>query len=587
MHDFQGVLHVGAGAHFEMRDNAPVRIFGASESSGVISGRGNILVASTIPFANSGTIDPDANGGITITQGTLDRFPIKLDSLFGAGHLKLDTPFSELEINASQLADSFSGIVSMAPGALLTMNLEESWRADFFSSINVGGLSNPAAASQIAGSDVELDGGINVGGAQGHLRVLANAAVGIHADAHVGVGDWLEFDGVTTLNGGQFGLSADAQLDFDGETIVRGGQFTTFSNLSNDGSVNFNGETEWNGMVTINGVARQVGNAGVTGPTTINAGVFDMDGNGGSTWNVNSVAMINAAHIDSSISDTFDGTIDVGSGFLPRLTINLDDSHAQWTMAGEMSLSGVPGASFFTNRLAGSHMRLNGDLNLNRLAGIAADATFANGSTLNFAHATTALRMNGTTRVEAGAVFTGPGTLRNGPTGQMTLASGVSLGQVGLVNENLLAVGDSAGIATVDRFENLADGVWNVELGGYLAGAEFDLLVVGGGAALLDGMIEVELIDSGGGLFLPMIGDEFTILTALSGVTGEFIHDPVSMAAGLTFHWSVLYNPNDVTLRLTDVTVPEPSAWGLAMLGTLAWMSRRARAAGRVPCGAS
>jgi hypothetical protein len=244
-------------------------------------------------------------------------------------------------------------------------------------------------------------------------------------------------------------------------------------------------------------------------------------------------------------------------------------------MAGEMNLAGVPGAVFFTDRLAGSHMRLTGNLHLNRLAGISADVTLANGSTVNFENAATALRMNGITHVEPAAEFFGPGSLRNGPMGHMILESGVSLSQVGMINEGLLEVGDLAGIATVDRFENLADGIWSVELGGYVAGSEFDLLVVGTGSALLDGILAVELIDGGSGLFLPTVGDEFTILTALGGVTGEFISEPVSVAAGKAFHWSVVYNPNDVTLRLTDITVPEPSTWGLAILGILTLMSRR------------
>jgi hypothetical protein len=134
----------------------------------------------------------------------------------------------------------------------------------------------------------------------------------------------------------------------------------------------------------------------------------------------------------------------------------------------------------------------------------------------------------------------------------------------------------------VDRFENGDTGVWQVELGGYLAGTEFDLLLVGGASALLDGIIEVALIDTGGGLFLPEIGDEFRILKAVGGVSGEFLNSPVSMAAGKTFHWSVEYNPGDVTLILTDIVVPEPATGVLLSLCAIPWAAgRRRRAAAR------
>jgi hypothetical protein len=178
--------------------------------------------------------------------------------------------------------------------------------------------------------------------------------------------------------------------------------------------------------------------------------------------------------------------------------------------------------------------------------------------------------MNGKTRIAANAEFNGTGALHNDPTGEMTLADGAALSQVGLVNRGLLQIGDSSGVAAVDRFENLADGVWSLEIGGHALGDEFDHLIVTDGPATLDGLLEVLLIDAGDELFLPQIGDEFTILTAVGDVTGQFLNSPVSHAAGMQFHWSVLYDPHEVTLYLTDVTVPEPASATLVLLGAIA-----------------
>lgn len=206
-------------------------------------------------------------------------------------------------------------------------------------------------------------------------------------------------------------------------------------------------------------------------------------------------------------------------------------------------------------------MVVTGDLGFtNARSQIAADTTFAAGSTVNFPDENATLRMTGATLVTPDATFLGQGLLRNGPTGELTLADGASLNQVGLINEGLLEVGNSPGVAAVDRFENMAQGIWKIEIGGFIAGSEHDLLIVGGGDALLDGTIEVELIDPGGGLFLPQVGDTFTVLTALGGVDGTFINNPVSSAGGQTFHWQVIYHPTEVTLQLASITVPEPNS---------------------------
>ena len=579
--DLQGVLDIGVGGRLQLMDDVRVRVFDGSASSGLISGRGEIEIGSPAPFRNDGVIDPEGNGGIVMTQ--VGMVPIDLDGLAGNGQLLLNVPFDQLEINASGLSDSFSGSVFMVPGALLTMNIAEGWQIGGGGSINVAGSDNPAAASQITGSELTLGGMMNVGGAQGQLRVLAPAMIMPAAIVNVGEdGDRLEFEGTTTVLGGQFTLGNDGQLDFEGETTLEGGVFNTHSALVFDGSVSFNGPTVWDGNVTINGAARQNGVATVAGNTIIDADTLDMDGAfGPTTWNVHSNAIINAASIDTTFGNIYDGTLNVGAGFFGQLTINIDSLAPQWTMAGEMNLNGVAAAAFFLNRVGGSHLRISGDVNVTHRVRITSDATFGDDSVTSFADAAAALQMTGRTLVASDAAFEGEGTLDNGAAGEMTLASGATLDQVGLVNRGLLQVGNSPGIAAVDRFANMASGAWSVEIGGHVAGAEHDLLIASGGGAVLDGTIEVDLIDAGGGLFLPQIGDAFTVLTAVGGVSGMFLNDPISSAAGMQFHWSVLYHPNDVTLVLADVTVPEPATLGLVAVGAIASaLGRRLRSEG-------
>ncbi len=301
-----------------------------------------------------------------------------------------------------------------------------------------------------------------------------------------------------------------------------------------------------------------------------------MDGGGNTTWDVGHSLTINAAGVDSTISNSFDGTINIGGGFLPKLTINLDEPADHWTMAGEMNLSGLAVVPFPISRVAGSHMSITGELNVAQAIGISAPTTFDNSSQTTFADPDTLLILSAASTVRPNATFLGQGTLVNISSEGMTFEDGASLDEVGLGNAGLLEVGNSPGIAAVDRFENTEDGTWLVEIGGHIAGDEHDLLLVTDGETILDGLMEVELIDAGAGLFLPEVGDEFTVLTSFDAVSGAFTNDPVSFAAGQSFHWELLHHPNDVTLRLVDIgIVPEPTSVAMLIVSLVGWSISR------------
>ena len=161
----------------------------------------------------------------------------------------------------------------------------------------------------------------------------------------------------------------------------------------------------------------------------------------------------------------------------------------------------------------------------------------------------------------------------------MILGHGLMLGHAGLANRGLLEIGDLAGVVSVDRFDNFATGSWLVEIGGLLAGTEHDLMLVGGGQTLLDGFLEVDLIDLGlgNGVFIPEIGDTFTILAALGDVHGTFLNNPISTLGPQQFHWDVIYNPHDVQLQLSAISIPEPSSLLLGATLGLALLRRRSR----------
>ena len=556
-HDFQGVLHLGFLAEMQLEDDVEIRIFNGSESAGRIFGRGHILVSANVPFINNGIIDPANNGGITMTHGQpfADQ-AVDLDGTNGFGQLVLDDAFSTLEINASNLTDAFSSTISLTTGAVLTMNITDGWTADANSQINIAGTDNPGAASLIDGEEFTFGGTMSVSNHEAHLRVLAPTILTETAEIGLNVEGWVVWDGETTVNGGVYTLNQDAYMDFYGPTEMKGGVFNTFSNSLGDGSVNFHNETTWNGNVAINGVARQDGDADVTGSTIIDAGVFDMDGiAGGTAWGIIGNFVLNAESIDSTPGDRFNGTINVAGGFLPKLVVNLSNSDANWGMDGTMNLSGV--SQLFETRLSGSPVDVEGDVSIDGNVSITANVTFsdtAGGATLNLGTDGAALRMTGETVVRQGVQILGDGTLQNGPTGMMILDDGVSLGNVALANLGLLKLAEGPGSVSMDYFENGSSGTWVVELGGYVPGIEHDELIISGSGGLLDGILEIELLDVGGEPFMPQIGDEFTILTMPDGIDGAFANAPVTITGSKTYEWSVQYSRSNVLVRLDNIT---------------------------------
>lgn len=100
----------------------------------------------------------------------------------------------------------------------------------------------------------------------------------------------------------------------------------------------------------------------------------------------------------------------------------------------------------------------------------------------------------------------------------------------------------------------------------------------------LGGMLSVSLLDLGrGAVFSPVIGDELTIISALGGVSGAFTNDPVTMVGGLTYDWTVVYNPNSLVLRL-DKNVPAPRSVALLGIGALVATLRRRCSGAPEPC---
>ena len=87
-----------------------------------------------------------------------------------------------------------------------------------------------------------------------------------------------------------------------------------------------------------------------------------------------------------------------------------------------------------------------------------------------------------------------------------------------------------------------------IELGGLLAGSEFDRLVIGGSVDL-DGVLAVELI----GDFVPTAGNTFEIISA-ADVSGTFAVESLPELSGL--EWDISYGATNVVLSVVSAGLP-------------------------------
>jgi hypothetical protein len=140
------------------------------------------------------------------------------------------------------------------------------------------------------------------------------------------------------------------------------------------------------------------------------------------------------------------------------------------------------------------------------------------------------------------------GSLRG--SGTIVTGSGPIPGQV----ENrrgLVAPGNGIGTLNIEgRFANGVDGTLVFDLGGTIAGVQYDQLVVDG-AVTVEGTLAVSLADLGGGQFTPNVGNSFTLLTATEDLGGVF--DTYVLPSG--FVWNVLYGEDSITLNAIGIGI--------------------------------
>ncbi len=176
----------------------------------------------------------------------------------------------------------------------------------------------------------------------------------------------------------------------------------------------------------------------------------------------------------------------------------------------------------------------------------------------------TAFNNQGTINVESGSTFLGSNAFSNAGriNGNGTVRTAVN-GTV--VNEGVIAPGNSIGALTIDGDLTMSTGKLQFELAGT---SSFDRLVIGD-AAFFAGTLEV--INFG---YSPAVGDSFVIITFNQRLSNSVFGSLLVTGYGPEVVFAATYNLNNVTLNV--VAVPEPGTWALWLAG-LAGIAQVAR----------
>ncbi len=550
-----------------LADNSSVLI---DNSSIIHSGTGRVAVgddsngtASSLTLQNSGTFTGN------------DNIMLVADISGSTGNLVVTGEGSTLTVGRLLMGDNGAGTATISNGADLIVNAPGSQIGNLEISAFGGGTGTMTVTDP--GSTVTIGNWLSVGDegtANGTLHInnggsvssVGHSYIARVSSASTGVINVQDLD----TNDGSTGstLSVGASFFLGGNASGGGGDATL--NVAQGGTVNVTGELKlWDdGKVNLNGGTINVGSFDLFDPVevpqpdfTFNSGTFrytagttlgaetldDLLGPGVPTLTANKNLVVTDQAALTAPLRLNGGSLSVGSVF-NNDTANLDFDTGTFNLTTDNLTVGAGGLfgpamvvdlgqtvniSNLATVNVGSELTVLGDFSSGGLTNngdlVLIDTT-GTGKTINGTVSNptgSALTVVGditfADAVNGGGGFFGPGTT--------TFAGGFS-------------PGDSPGNVSFEGDVVFAPAnTLAIELGGLIAGTEFDLLSITGDANL-DGVLDVSIL----GGFVPAIGNSFQILTSASR-TGQFASITGSdLGGGLLL--DVIYGATDVTLQV-------------------------------------
>ena len=568
-----------------------------------------VNAANNAEFTGAGTMmfsdDVNVNEAVTLNMvgGTVD-----LDGNDAAGDfVNVDAP---LTIKAATLANfgrvnGGGGVntldVNNSVGTgVLTVNLDDpngEWSLNGPGVMNL--VNDNAEATLLAGSDVNVDGTVNVtGDVRTTARLDIAGVVNVNTAAQPfrlaggTASDPNTISGGTIAGAGILGADTGAALHGFG-TINTAVDFDGASNLfADDGTLSISGAivdvgrigtadadgvlnvvNAWNTNVasfvtleggTIQGGAMTIDNANaVSGHGLIASRVINNTGirSSGGTLVVQTAGNDNdwdGAANDASLHAQSNSTLELRDNATFAFTGAVSTFSGGKVFANGFALDFNPGSSLFLNSNGTYQSTSSTDIGgvVTTSAGPASTIEVTNNFFLTFEPTSSTtldadLRLvNNNINIEAGATFAGGGALII-PDGSHLVADNLSNIGVLLDMQGAFRPGNFNGIGRVDLFDYQQGnpGELYVELTGTALNA-FDRLVASGDV-VLDGYLNIDIDEISPGVpFVPSLGQTFNIITG-NTVTGTFDYADVSgMPAGLAFH--INYLANAVQLQVVN-----------------------------------
>jgi len=588
---FDGPTHINGGTFSTFNSNAldgDVTLNGATSYSGTVTFNGVARQLGNVSVGSDGAV---INAGLFDMGGS---FPTNTYTLAGGLTINADS------IDAGGNND-FDGTINIVGNGFfgagaLTVNLPagQNWRIN--NALNLQGPAFGQFGNAINGTPVTLAGTTSVNASN---AITARTNFAGNSTTTINNGSYLRLDGGTladpnTISGGH--VTGAGTLHADGaHALVGFGTINTMVSFINGAELRASG-----GMLTVNGNAiKHVGVLGTADATgilnlassfdTTNAAKLELLGgtvtgaaiaNGGLTSGFGTISTqsftnnntLSTAGAGELVLDTVDGTdLDGVMGGVP--VVNVVSGNLRVTKAPTDSFDGIANVGGGrTLRLdngwilgSGGTLNLGGSLiqpgvvsggNIQALFGrtnvsfggrFDIATGFLGGSSVSLPSASDQLSLLKDSAVNSGATFSGNGSLRNAAGAKLALNSRANVG-VHVQNEGTLAVGGSAvAAASVKSFTNMPNASVAVDIGGPMAGVQFDHLAAGSGVTL-GGNLSItrlnnydpaylakhEIINSGGngisGMFKTITGSQLT-MTKWWAVTSD--GDSVIVTAAL------------------------------------------------------
>jgi autotransporter-associated beta strand protein len=489
------------------------------QGSETLTGANSYLGATTI---TKGTLALSGGGSIATSSGVVDNGTFDISATASGASIKSLSGSGNVVLGAKNLtitsgAGTLSGAISRAAGLTVSGGTEI-----------LSGTNTYAGGTTISSGTLQLGNGGTTGSVVGN--VLDNGTLAFNYSTGTMTGTITGTGAVVQAGNGTTVLAADNT--YNGGTTISSGtlqlgqggtQGSILGNVVDNGTLAFDRSDSivFNGTISGSGGISQIGTGTTTltatetysGTTTIASGTLALSGSASlaaSSVVDNGVFDVSATSAVSIKSLAGAGSVTLGSASL-ALTNALGSFSGIISGSGGVTLSGGSEALIGSNTYTGATTVSGGKLTV--------DGSITSSSVLTIA---------------AGATVSGTGSV---PT--TTIASGATLAP-GDGSPGTLNISGSATFANASNFDVTVSST-----------SASKLAVTG--AATITGSLNV--VSDGG----YVVGQQLTVLTAGSGVTGSFSLASSTSANG-AFHFSLTQDTDNVYLRidLADLAVLLP-----------------------------